>query len=46
MQPTANEWKTIDVPVTLAPGANRIRIEGREDGWSSVQVDWIEAAPR
>ncbi|HEY5078871.1 MAG TPA: TIM-barrel domain-containing protein [Opitutaceae bacterium] len=46
MQPTAGEWKSIDVPVTLAAGANRIRIEGREDGWSSVQVDWIEIVPR
>jgi hypothetical protein len=46
MQPTANEWKSIDVPVTLAPGANRLRIEGREDGWSSVQVDRIEILPR
>jgi hypothetical protein len=36
----------LDVPVTLAAGANRIVIEGREDGWNSVQLDQIEILPR
>jgi alpha-glucosidase len=46
MPPTAGEWKTLDVPVTLAAGANRILIEGHEDGWNSVEVDQIEVSPR
>jgi hypothetical protein len=46
MAPTAGEWKTRDVPVTLAPGSNRLRIEGHEDGWNSVQIDQIEILPR
>jgi alpha-glucosidase len=46
MAPTAGEWKTVDVPVVLAAGGNRLRIEGREDGWNSVEVDRIEILPR
>jgi alpha-glucosidase len=46
MPPTAGEWRSIKVPVTLAAGGNRLRIEGREDGWSSVQVDQVEILPR
>ena len=46
MAPTAGEWKTVDVPVVLAAGGNRLRIEGHEDGWNSVQVDQVEILPR
>jgi alpha-glucosidase len=46
MAPTAAEWKSVDVPVELAPGANRIVIEGHEDGWNSVQIDRIEVLAR
>jgi alpha-glucosidase len=46
MPPTAGEWKAIDVPVTLATGANRVVVEGREDGWNSVQLDRIEILAR
>jgi alpha-glucosidase len=46
MPPTAGEWKTLDVPVTLAAGANRVLIEGREDGWNSVQLETVEVAGR
>jgi hypothetical protein len=42
MDPTAGEWRNVDVPVTLAAGANRVTLEGHEDGWNSVQVDVIE----
>jgi len=46
MPPTGGEWKPFDVPVSLSAGANRIVIEGREDGWNSVQLDQIEILPR
>jgi hypothetical protein len=46
MADTNNEWKSIDVPVTLLPGSNRILIEGKEDNWNSIQVDTIEVLPR
>jgi alpha-glucosidase len=46
MAPTAAEWKPLDVPVDLAPGANRLVIEGHEDGWNSVQIEEIEILPR
>jgi alpha-glucosidase len=46
MPPTAGEWRGFDVPVILAAGANRVLIEGREDGWNSVQLDRIEIVPR
>jgi alpha-glucosidase (family GH31 glycosyl hydrolase) len=45
MPPTDKEWKDLDLPVSLAPGANRILIEGKEDGWSSVLLDQIEILP-
>jgi alpha-glucosidase len=44
--PTGGEWKSIDVPATLSPGANRITLEGQEDGWNSVQVDQVEVLAR
>ncbi len=46
MPPTSGEWKTLEVPVTLSPGGNRIVIEGHEPEWSSVQVDKIELLKR
>jgi hypothetical protein len=42
MAPTADAWRDLDVPVNLAPGGNRILLEGQEDGWNSVQLDWVE----
>jgi alpha-glucosidase len=45
MPPTGKDWKNLDVPVTLEAGANRILIEGKEDGWSSVLLDQIEFLP-
>lgn len=44
--PTAGKWSPLDVPVTLAAGSNRVVIEGREDGWSSVELDHVEIRPR
>ena len=46
MAPTSGEWKTIDVPVNLVAGGNRLLIAGHEDGWNSVQVDQIEVLAR
>ena len=46
MPPTAGEWKTLDVPVTLGAGSNRVVIEGHEDGWNSVLLDKIEVLSR
>jgi alpha-glucosidase len=43
---TGDVWKNVDLPVTFAPGANRILIEGKEDNWNSIQVDTIEVLPR
>ena len=46
MAPTSGEWKAVDVQVDLAAGGNRVKIEGHEDGWNSVQVDQIEILQR
>lgn len=46
MAPTASAWRTLDVPVDLAAGANRLVIAGHEDGWDSVQLDQIEILAR
>jgi alpha-glucosidase (family GH31 glycosyl hydrolase) len=46
MPSSGGKWTTLDVPVTLAPGANRLLIEGREDGWNSVLLDTVEILPR
>ena len=46
MPPTQGRWRDFDVPVTLAAGASRVVIEGREDGWNSVELDRIEILPR
>jgi alpha-glucosidase len=46
MPDTSNAWKNLDVPVVLTPGANRILIEGKQDDWSSIQIDTIEVVPR
>ncbi|HEY4989292.1 MAG TPA: carbohydrate-binding protein, partial [Opitutaceae bacterium] len=46
MAPTAGAWKTIDVPVNLPSGSDRILIEGNEADWNSVQVDQIEILPK
>ena len=42
MPPTSGGWKTLDVPVTLAAGSNRVVVEGHEDGWNSVLLEKIE----
>ncbi len=44
--PTAGAWRLLDVPVTLEAGANRIQIEGHEEGWNSIQLAQIEVLPR
>jgi hypothetical protein len=46
LPPTAGAWTNFDVPVTLQAGANRILIEGHEDGWNSIQLDRIEIIPK
>jgi hypothetical protein len=46
MAPTAGEWRTLDVPLVLAAGGNRLRIEGHEEGWNSVEVDEVEILQR
>ena len=46
MPPTAGAWTSLDVPATLAAGANRIVIEGHEEEWNSVLLDKIEVEPR
>jgi alpha-glucosidase len=42
MPTTGKDWKDMDLPVTLSPGANRILIEGKEDGWNSVLLSQVE----
>jgi hypothetical protein len=42
MPQTGNDWKTLDVPVTLAAGSNRLLIEGLEPEWNSVQLDTVQ----
>jgi len=46
MPPTAGAWTSLDVPATLAAGANRVVIEGHEEEWNSVLLDKIEVEPR
>jgi alpha-glucosidase len=45
MPPTANAWKDLDLPVTLAPGSNQVLIEGQEPEWKSVLLDEIQVMP-
>jgi hypothetical protein len=40
--PTNGEWKDLDLPVTLQPGANRVVLAGQEENWESVQVEQVE----
>jgi alpha-glucosidase len=40
--PTGNDWKDLDVPVTLQAGANRVVLSGQEENWESVQIDQVE----
>ncbi|HVU17168.1 MAG TPA: TIM-barrel domain-containing protein [Candidatus Didemnitutus sp.] len=39
---TKGEWRTLDLPVSLAPGTNRVMLAGEEENWESVQVDRME----
>ena len=45
MAPSDGRWTSLDVPLTLAAGANRVVIEGMEEGWSSVLLDKVELLP-
>jgi len=36
---TEGQWRPFDVAVRLEPGADRISIDGREEGWDSIQLE-------
>jgi alpha-glucosidase len=39
---TKGEWRTLDVPVVLQTGANKLVLAGLVDGWDSIMLDSIE----
>jgi hypothetical protein len=42
LPPTDGQWRPFDVPVRLEPGADRVAIDGREEGWDSIQFESLE----
>jgi alpha-glucosidase len=40
--PKTKGWSTLDIPVTLAAGANVVTISGRTDGWESINAASLE----
>jgi alpha-glucosidase len=43
---TGGQWKTLDVPVTLDAGGNRIDFEGQEKAWDTVGLESLELLRR
>ena len=39
---TEGKWTTLDIPVTLEAGVNRVSIDGREKEWDMAQADELE----
>jgi hypothetical protein len=42
MPPTDGQWRPFEVAVRLEPGAERVSIDGREDGWDNIQLESLE----
>ncbi|HEX4048529.1 MAG TPA: DUF5110 domain-containing protein, partial [Elusimicrobiota bacterium] len=46
LAPTGGAASSLDVPVTLAPGGNRLALAGLEKGWDTVRLESVEVLPR
>jgi len=42
LPPTGGARRTLDVPVALEPGGNRVVLEGREKDWDTVSLESVE----
>jgi alpha-glucosidase len=43
---TGGVWRSLDIPVTLQSGGNRIALDGLEKAWDTVQLQSVEILPR